>query len=274
VRRWAARELARLARWLPAGDPLGDALFGEEDRRSLRAMLRGATAGAPPAKRLAGLIPTPSLPERLLAELARQPSSAAVAALLATWRHPLGPALRAATAGAEPDLAELERTLVHASLDALRARTRRHALGCWTRDSIDVANARIAIGLAGREDDPPLGRLLAEGGSVAPEAFQPVAVAATPAEAAGRVARLLPPGPLAAAFREGASRPERLDDLLLAARIGALAREAALDPLAPAAVLRYGLRLRAQVMVLREAIWRLTLGVAVPPDDPLLEAAA
>jgi hypothetical protein len=274
VRRWAARELARLARWLPAGDPLGDALFGEEDRRSLRAMLRGAAAGAPPARRLAGLIPTPTLPERLLAELARQPAPAAVAALLATWRHPLGPALRAATTGAEPDLAEMERALVHASLDALRARTRRHRLGAWTRDSIDIANARLAVGLAGRDDDPPLGRLLAEGGAVPLEAFRPVVSAGTTAEAARRAARLLPPGSFAAAFREGATRPERLDDLLLAARIGALAREAALDPLAPSAVLRYGMRLRAQVMLLREAIWRLALGMPIPQDDPLLEAAA
>ena len=85
VRRMAGARLAVLAAWGHARNTLLAVVFEDEDRRSLRALLRGAVRAAPPEERLAGLIPTPGLPERALAELAGQPTPGAIAALLTAW---------------------------------------------------------------------------------------------------------------------------------------------------------------------------------------------
>jgi vacuolar-type H+-ATPase subunit C/Vma6 len=276
ARRWAARELARLARWVPGDTALAEAIFGDEDRRSVRAMIRGAASGAPPEKRLAGLIPTPRLPERLLGELARQSSAAHVASLLVAWGHPLGSPLLEATGGTEPDLAAVERALLRGAVDALRARAMRWGSGLrtWTREAIDLANARTVVGIAARDDEPQLEHVLLEGGGIPVAAFGPAVASESRADAARLVADLLPPGPLAAAFRDHASSLSLLDDALLAARVGAHRHAVRLDPLGPEPVLLYALRLRAQVMLIRQAIWRLSLGIPLPALNPLLEAAS
>jgi hypothetical protein len=72
LRRVAGHQLHVVRRWLgPRLDVVAVALDAE-DRRSLRALVRGAAAGAHPDARLIGLMPTPMLPERLLGELAAQ----------------------------------------------------------------------------------------------------------------------------------------------------------------------------------------------------------
>ena len=93
VRRKAAARMRLLARWAGGRDAVLAVVFEEEDRRSLRALLRGAVQGARAEERLEDLIPTPLLPERALAELARQARPAAIAALLTAWQNPYGPAL-------------------------------------------------------------------------------------------------------------------------------------------------------------------------------------
>ena len=108
VRRAAAAKLRTLTRWAGARKALLAVVFEDEDRRSLRAMLRGAVHGASAEQRLGGLIPTPALPERALGELARQPTPGAVAALLAAWGSPYGPALLPDAAAVHPDLLALE----------------------------------------------------------------------------------------------------------------------------------------------------------------------
>jgi len=81
-RRVAALQLKTLIRWMGPRTEALRFLLEDEDRRSLRALLRGAAAGVAAETRLAGLIPTPSLPERLLTELARQPRCRDAVALL------------------------------------------------------------------------------------------------------------------------------------------------------------------------------------------------
>ena len=108
LRRMAAGRLHILARWCGPRVGVLAVWFEDEDRRSLRAMLRGAVQHAPADTRLAGLVPTPALPERALRELANQPTPAAVAALLTAWRNPYGSALLAAASVAQPDLFTLE----------------------------------------------------------------------------------------------------------------------------------------------------------------------
>jgi hypothetical protein len=84
---------------------------------------------------------------------------------------------------------------------------------------------------------------------------------------------LLPAGPVVNAMRQHAEDPAGLDDAILAARLIELRQRSRLDPMDPAAVLGFALRLRAQVILVRQAIWRLALGATSRPHDPLLEVA-
>ncbi len=272
TRRWAAAHLARLSRWLPERPHLGDVLFGEEDRRSVRAMIRGAAAGAPLEARLAGLIPTPRLPERLLRELATQPTVPRIAALLVTWAHPLGTPLLETSVSDEPDVYAAERALASAALATLAGAGRRLGGGFqrWARATIDLENVLLALQAARRSPGEPVNDFLVPGGAVAPER---IATAARADGAATVLLALLPPGPVVDALRRHADDPSGLDDAILAARIIELRQRARLDPLDPAAVLGFALRLRAQVILVRQAIWRLALGATIAPHDPLLEVA-
>jgi len=275
TRRWAAAHLARLARWLPERPDLGDVLFGDEDRRSVRAMVRGAAAGVPLEARLAGLIPTPRLPERLLRELAAQATVPRIAALLVSWGHPLGTPLLETAVGDEPDLFASERALTSASLAAL-ARAGRHLGGGfhrWARATIDLENVLVALLAARRSPGEPLDDFLVPGGAVAPTRIAAAARAATTEAAVTALLALLPAGPVVDAMRQHADDPAGLDDAVLAARIVELRRRTRLDPLDAAAVLGFALRLRAQVILVRQAIWRLALGATIGPHDPLLEVA-
>ena len=87
MRETTKRHLATLARWDGAA-PVLEVFAADQDRRSVRALLRGALQAAPTERRLSGLVPTASLPERVLAELARQPTPADVVAHLFALGHP------------------------------------------------------------------------------------------------------------------------------------------------------------------------------------------
>jgi vacuolar-type H+-ATPase subunit C/Vma6 len=273
ARRWAADELARLARWLPDGSGIAELLFADEDRRSVRAMVRGAAAGAAAELRLAGLIPTPRLPERLLKELARQSSVKSVAALLVTWQHPLGPGLLAAATADEPDLFAAERALTTAHLAALGTAAKRVGSGlrAWTAETIDLENVRTALQLATRVPEDELTAALHPGGLI-PRAWIGKAAGLEALDArVEALAGLMPAGPVADALRRYGIDAVQLDDALLAARLTVLHRRARLDPLEAVSVLQFALRLRAQVTVLRLAIWRLALGGVPIVPGPLLE---
>jgi len=275
TRRWAATHLARLARWLPERPDLGDLLFGEEDRRSVRAMVRGAAAGVPLEARLAGLIPTPRLPERLLRELAAQPTVPRIAALLVTWGHPLGTPLLETAVGDEPDLFASERALTAASLAALASAGRRLGGGFqrWARATIDLENVLVALHATRRSPGEPVDEFLAAGGAIPVERIATAARSTDTDRSMTSLLALLPTGAVADAMRQHADDPIGLDDAILAARIVELRQRTRLDPLDPAAVLGFALRLRAQVILVRQAIWRLALGATVRPRLPLLEVA-
>jgi len=273
ARRWAADKLARLARWLPDDSGIAELLFGDEDRRSARAMVRGATAGAAAELRLAGLIPTPRLPERLLKELARQSSVKSVAALLVAWQHPLGPGLLAAATAEEPDLFAAERALGAAHLAALETASKEVGSGlrAWTAETIDLENLRTALQLATRVSADELTASLHAGGGI-PRAWIGKAAGLEALDArVEALAALVPAGPIPDALRRYGIDAVQIDDALLAARLTVLHRRARLDPLQAVTVLQFALRLRAQVIVIRQAIWRLALGGVPVVPGPLME---
>ena len=268
VRRWAAAALATLARWAGTRAAALAIIYEDADRKSLRAILRGALCGAPADTRLSGLIPTPTLPERALEELARQVSIPAIVTLLQVWSNPYGAALSAAARAAQPDpfaidLA-LDRTFAIRALAA--ARRGGPDLVAFVRESLDLANAVTAILLAAAgKDIVPKDAFLPGGARVSIVTFEEAAAAGGPGLAGIRLARAFAPSPFASAFHDLAADPSRLEDDLLRVRVRALQRRVLLSPLGPAPVLWFALRLRACVADLQRIIWGAAL--ATPGAD-------
>ncbi len=264
VRRWAAGALRILARWAGPRVAALAVIYEEEDRKSLRAIVRGAMRGAPAQARIGGLVPTPALPERALEELARQPTPAAVVALLSAWRNPYGASLAAPAAAAHPDPFLLDLALDRAfAARALSAAQRAGGeLTAHVHETVDLTNALTALVLAvaGR-DVVPKDAFLPGGERVSITVFEEAAALGEPGAAGIRLARALAPAAVAEPFRHVDTNLSGLEDQLLRVRIRALARQTRLSPLGPGPVLWFALRLRAQVVDLQRIIWGAALAV-------------
>jgi vacuolar-type H+-ATPase subunit C/Vma6 len=264
IRRWAAARLRTLARWAGPRASALPTVFEDEDRRSLRAILRGAVHGSPAERRLAGLVPTPALPERALMELARAPTASAVATLLAAWRHPYAAALAPAIGTTHPDLFALELSLARMFADrTLRAARRAGDRGLlrFARETIDLENALSAVVLTVEgKDVVPKDVFLPGGERVSIVAFEEAIALGEPGSAGARLAVALGDSPIATALHQAARDPAALEDDLLRARLHVLARRVRQAPLGALPVLWFGLRLRAQVVDLRRIVWAVTLG--------------
>jgi vacuolar-type H+-ATPase subunit C/Vma6 len=266
-RRAAAHRLRTLLRWAGSRTETLAVLFEDEDRRSITALLRGAVQRAPADLRLSGLLPTPALPERALEELSRQPSAGAVAALLAAWRHPLVHALMPEAARPEPDLLRIEVALNRAFAErALRAARREGRGGVLTRyvqRVIDLENAFTALVLS-EEKDSRLAEYWLPGGRDLTSTLAERAVATGNAAAAGRVVASGFAGTgLETVFADPDASPAGLELAVLGALVAELKARARTDPLSPAFLLGYALRLRAEVLDLRRVVWGISLGAPV-----------
>jgi len=306
-RRRAGALVALLGRW--AGERRQraclDAVFAEEDRRSLRGIFRGMAAGDPPEARTAGALPTPALPEAALVELARQSRPGAVRALLALWGHPFGRATAGAGWGlgqealragedAEgevpgPDplaLFRLELRLARAWAAAASAgaRTGGAELRRWVAHRTDLENTATALIVSSRSlvetriDDLFLagGRHLGEalfatacrtGSPEATRALLAGALASTPCGVAlSRMASTPGVGP------EPTTRgPVYFEDLASRAEVEELRRRALLEPLSAAPVLLFVARLREELRGLRRVVWGSAL--AQRPAGPTAAGA-
>ena len=266
VRRAAARQLEILQRWAGPRTAVLAVVFDDEDRRSLRAIVRGAVQGSRAEQRLAGLVPTPSLPERALLELARQPTVAALAALLGAWRHPFAAALRAEASSPHPELLRIEAALARAGTERAWRAARRgsRGLAAWVRESVDLENVLTAVMLAGPDRSvTPRDLFLSSGERVTIERFERAVATGDPAGAARSLAPAFAGTPLAAVLRDAADDPADLERALLEARIAQLRARGRVRPLDPTVVLLWSLRLRAQVMDVCRIIWGVALGA--PP---------
>ncbi len=266
VRRLAAARLRLLARRAGGRARTLAVILEDEDRRSVRALLRGAVGGGPSEQRLAGLLPTPSLPEAVLEELAALGTTGEIAGMLVAVGSPYGRPLLPEARSARPDLAALERALSR----TWAARSVRSARGTGTdlcdyvRMVIDAENAVEAISTARAGEGPGAGdaSFLTGGGLIDPGVFR----AARRAEDAQAASRVLSPSlsrtPLAGLVRTGAEGRGSMEDAVLRGLLREWSRRARLRPLGPAPVLLFVLRLRAEVIDLRRILWSAVLGVA------------
>jgi vacuolar-type H+-ATPase subunit C/Vma6 len=263
IRRRAAARLGVLSRWLGTRTEAVAVIFGDEDRRSLRAILRGAAAGVAPETRLAGTIATPTLPERALEELAARGKPREIAMLLALWKHPFGRALLAATDPEHPDLARMELAVHRAFAETASRGARRGgaALRAFVTETIDLLNVEASLLLAGTEHELPLDEMFLPGGSRLSHAlFRRAAAAAGASEAAATVGPAFAHSGFGGAIRAAERDLAGFDRALLAARIRIWRRRVLHDPLGPAPLLEYVLRLRAELLQLRDLVWTAVVG--------------
>lgn len=266
VRRAAAARLRILAQWSGGRAGALAVLFEDEDRRSLRAILRGAVQGAAAEERLAGLVPTPTLPERALHTLARQDDPAAIAALLTLWGDAYGSALLTPASAAHPDLFHLELALNRTfAARAARGARGEGLLAAYVREVIDLENVYTALVLAAEgKDVTPRDAFLEGGERVSLAAFEAATAAGAAVEASHRLAAGFAGTPLGPVVERFAGDPGGLEDALLRTRIRALVGAMRTDPLSPAPLLGYALRLRAQVRDLQRIIWGVALAAPRP----------
>lgn len=261
LRRRAATGLELLSGWAGARRDLLAPIFDDEDRRAVRALVRGAIAHVAPPLRASGLVPTPSLPIRALDELAQAGDVATVASLLTAWGHPFAAVVDAEARRQQPDALEFEMALVrefarraHTASDAGDA-----AIRLFVGRTIDLANLETALALASQESDLPPARLFVEGGTLID-----IADLAAAAGAGGvpdfeaRIRPALHGTPLAAMLDRGTQSAE---DAVLAAMTDEFRRLARDAPLGLAAVILYALRQRMELRMLLRILWAVSLGV-------------
>ena len=266
LRRWAAAMLDTLWHWLGHRVAWLRAWLELEDRRSLRAMIRGAMGAVPPAARLDGLIPTPLLPERLLQELARQPAPAQVAAVLAAIGHPYGSALLEASGGSEPDLLRIElaldRTYAARAVDG--ARSGGAELRQAVARRIDRINAVSALILARADSEiPPEAAYLPGGARLTRERFIAAVASGHVTTAAAALSESFEPEVRELLQRYAAS-PRRLESALSERERAEAHRAMLRNPVGPAMVLTFLLDLRHQYTRLGRIVWGVALGT--PPE--------
>jgi len=246
IARWAGERVARLA-----------VVFEAEDRRSLRGILRGIQAGLPTTARLQSTRPSPSLSEPLLGELARQPSVARVAALLALFRHPFAEPLSSAVEQVAPEqLLELEQALSRCYAErALRAAGRISALRAHVKAVIDLENLASALLVSPSQSEPE--RFFLVGGARIGRDDFLKAAALEQAAAAEALSRHFLRTPVLSALE--ARQFSALDRAGLELLLGQQRELSRHDPTGPAAVLRFLLQRQWELLRVQHAAWRLTL---------------
>ena len=272
VRRHAADQMGILDRWCMDERRAALAVILEdEDRRSIQAILRGAQQGTATEVRMAGLIPTTSLPERALLTLAGQPTPTDVIRMLALWSHPLGIPLVAAASGPHPSLFEIEVELQRAF--ARRASARAHQGGSqlveYVEQVVDVMNTWSAL-LHFVERDPAIVDMtFVEGGRwISRDVFHKLMTLETRPQVEKRLAWELRKSALGNAFQGEIEDLAQLEGTMLRAQIDWQNRAVRVDPSGAAPIIGFAIELRAEVVNLRRIIW----GVALEAPAALIQA--
>jgi vacuolar-type H+-ATPase subunit C/Vma6 len=166
VRSRIAADYMTLARWAKPEELA--ILELDEDRRSLRAVVRGLAAAVPTEQRRLGTIPTSRLGERTLTALSAATSIEEIARKLTAIKHPLRHAFQHSTPVI--DVFAIEHGLAKAY--ACTAHSDDRALRVYVTQLIDAENAASALLLASRGGDLALADHYIPGGQRLPlEAF-------------------------------------------------------------------------------------------------------
>ncbi len=263
----ASARLRLLDRWLAARRAVLAVVLEDEERRTLRALLRGAAEGASPGARLRAVLPTPSLPARVLERLARAASVPELARELVRQGHPAGRTLQDALRHAKaPDLRALEWALTRLfSERAVRAARPGGALvRGFAADLVDQENVWTLL-LAAPPDPavPADGEFLPGGARVTRKEFARLRSDRDTDHLTDELRRIFAGTALGEALAGSPLDQATLESRAAAARIARLRRVARRDPLGAAVVLSILERIRAEARALRAIAWGVAFGA--PP---------
>lgn len=261
IRQTAARHLRTLGRWARREPGILDIVRGDLDRRSLRALIRGAAEGAPASARLAGLVPTSRLPERVLTTLAGLPSPRAVVARLAAFRDPAAALLAPHVSTAQPELFAIDAALLAdwARCAIAVARTEGPVVREHVARRVDIGNAQVALLVAGSHAIPPPGLFVDGGLAITATGFAAATGATSPRASLDALRRITAGtwlGTVLTAAEPDVASVEREGLVRTMAHLQRLAR---VDPMSPAALLLTLSRIDAQTHDLRWLAWGAAL---------------
>jgi V/A-type H+-transporting ATPase subunit C len=252
----AQRYVDTLDRWREQAAGVLDIHAARQDRHTLRAMLRGAAAGAAPSARLGGSLPTTSLSQPALARLAVASSPADVVHELVLLGHPDARRLLPLVHVSQVDLFAVDVALLagfaeRATHTAARAD---QPARDFVHAQIDAGNVQSALWLATGAGDVTPAEVFVRGGRWLSEQAFITAAAVKPERALMLLAAALAASPLWSALPAVAG-DAALDRLFLIAMLRHLTRAARLEPLSTAPVLRVLLLIDAQSRDLRALAW-------------------
>ena len=264
--------LTVLHRW--AGDlrELLPVVFEAEDRRSLRALLRGVREGASPERRLRGLVPTPTLPRTALERMAEARSIEDLSQLLRDEAHPLAGALRdtASPPLSPADLYEAELALDRAFAQrATGAASGDRELQGFAARIVDRANAWTLLLADAAEGEPGPEDLRLPGGEAFPEEQFASIYGVEDGEERRRLVAEQLGGRGGELLSDPTVSPARLGDHLLESDIRWTRDRALRSPLGPWPFLHLVLRSRAESRDLRSLVWSAAMGAPASAFRPV-----
>ncbi len=267
-----------LARWLGARGAVLSVVMEDEERRTLRTMLRGAAQGASPGARLHNAMPTPALPFRALERLARATTVTDLARELLRFGHPAGRVLEQLGAQSPPPaLLDLEWALVRLfSERAVRAARKGGAvLRRFAAELVDEENLWTLLLAAPPADGRSVPQQYLPGGGVLTrESFDRLRAERDSEQLVVQLRALFAGTAIGAALAHDPVEWSSLEARIAAARVAWLQGLARRDPLGPAVVLSVLERIRAEARALRAIAWGVAFGAPSATLAPLMPEAA
>lgn len=259
--------LAVVERWLGPRRRLLRVVWEDEERRTLRALLRGAAEGASVERRLEGAVPTARLPRRLLHRLAESRTTADGLALAAGSGLPLAVAVERIKVGpGAAGMLELEAALSRAwaTRAVAGAKGGGRRLRAWVAEAIDAENL-LALSVTGSwaGELPPAEAWLPGGRWLGEKPFTEIAGAADDPAREELLRKAIRRGPLRAAL-DAAAGPAELEQRILERRTASAGVGARREPLGPWPTFSFLLRARLELQRVRRASWALAFGAGVP----------
>lgn len=264
----AANRFNLLGRWLADRRAVLAVVMEDEERRTLRTLLRGVAQGASPGTRLRAVMPTPALPHRVLDRLARTTTVADLARELVRCGHPAGRVLeQLAARSPPPSLRDFDWAL--ARLFSERAVRAARAGGSVVRrfaaELVDQENLWTLLLAAPPTAGETMEHEYLPGGVVLTrDAFTRLRAERDAERLTAELRRHFAGTAIGAALTQEPVEWPSLEARIAAARVVWLRGLARRDPLGPAVVLAVLERIRAEARALRAIAWGIALGAPTP----------